>query len=530
VKVGVLSDGVDSLGARQTSGDLPLGLTVLAAGTGDEGTAMLEIVYDLAPQAQLYYATANGGPAVMANNILALAAAGCRVIIDDITYLNEGAFQDGVIAQAVNTVTASGVLYFSSAANSGNKNDGTSGTWEGDFVDSGFVFGGVPVHSFEGSTSDAITLTTGPVSLKWSDPLGASANDYDLYVFDSTLTTLLAFSESTQNGTGDPIEFISSNQAAGRRILVTRFSGATRALRVDTNRGRLAINTAGNTYGHNAASTAITVAATDARVTGGGAFVGGGSNPVEIFSSDGPRRMFYNPDGSPITPGNVLFGTGGGTTLQKPDITAADCVTTGTAGFITFCGTSAAAPHAGAIAALALSMAAAPSTGLVKGAMVSTALDIEAAGVDRDSGVGIVMADRTVNALQPPVGGAARFFTLTPCRAVDTRNPTGTLGGPALVGGAQRPFALAGQCGVPSTAKAVSVNVTITSPAAIGDLRLFPVGVGAPLVSTINFSPGQTRANNAVLQVGGGTTAAIAVQNDGAGSVHFILDVNGYFE
>ena len=530
-KVGVLSDGVDSLAARQATGDLPPSVTVLAAGTGDEGTAMLEIVHDLAPQAQLFYASANGGPATMANNIIALRSAGCTVIVDDITYLNEGAFQDGVIAQAVSTVTAGGALYFSSAANSGNKNDGTSGTWEGDFVDSGFVFGGVPIHSFEGSTSNAITVSTGPISLKWSDPLGASGNDYDLYVFDSTLTTVLAFSESVQDGNDDPIEFIAADQAAGRRIVVTRFAGAARALRVDTNRGRLAINTAGNTYGHNAAASAITVAATDARTTGGGAFVGGGANPVETFSSDGPRRMFYNPDGSPITPGNVLFGTGGGTILQKPDITAADCVATGTAGFLTFCGTSAAAPHAAAIAALALSMASGPSTGQVKSAMASTALDVEAAGVDRDSGVGIVMADRTVNALQAPVGGSARFYTLSPCRIVDTRGAAGPLGGPALSGGGlQRSFLLAQQCGVPSTAKAVSVNVTITSPSTPGNLRLFPQGVAAPLVSTINFSPGQTRANNAVVQVGGGPTAGITVQNDGAGSVHLIVDVNGYFQ
>jgi Subtilase family len=530
VKIGVLSDGVDSLGARQASGDLPPGLIVLAAGTGDEGTAMLEIVYDLAPQAQLYFATANGGPAVMANNILALRNAGCSVIVDDITYLNEGVFQDGIIAQAVTTVTGQGALYFSSAANSGNKNDGTSGTWEGDFVNGGNVdlgAGPVQVHLFAvGEVSDQITAQTGPVSLKWSDPLGGSANDYDLYVFDGTLSTILAASENTQDGNDDPIEFIANAQVAGRRIVVTKFSGAARALHIDTNRGRLAINTQGNTYGHNAGASTITVAATDARATAGGAFVGGASNPVETFSSDGPRRIFYNPSGSAITPGNVLFATNGGTVLQKPDITAGDCVTTGTAGFTTFCGTSAAAPHAGAIAALALSMSAAPSTGQVKSAMVTTALDIEVAGVDRDSGAGIVMADRTVSALQPPVGGTARFFTLAPCRAVDTRGPNA----PALTGGLERSFFLAGLCGVPTTAKAVSVNVTITSPATAGNLRLFPAGVSAPLVSTINFAPGQTRANNAVLQVGGGATASISVRNDAAGSVDFILDVNGYFQ
>jgi Subtilase family len=539
VKIGVLSDGVSSLAARQAAGDLPA-VTVLAAGSGDEGTAMLEIVYDLAPHAQLYFATANGGPSAMASNILALKSAGCQVIVDDITYLNEGVFQDGIIAQAVATVTSQGALYFSSAANSGNKNDGTSGTWEGDFVDSGTTFdegdgtGPKPVHLFAtGQTSNQITAPTGPISLKWSDPLGASSNDYDLFVFDSTLGNLIDFSANTQAGTDDPFEFIQNGHAAGRRIVVVKYSGVARALHVDTNRGRLAINTQGNTYGHNAAASAMTVAATDGRAPGGGAFVGGPSNPVETYSSDGPRRMFLKPDGSAITPGNVLFGTGGGTVLQKPDITAADCVATGTPGFIPFCGTSAAAPHAGAIAALALSMAAGPTTDQVKAAMIATALDIEGAGVDRDSGVGIVMADRTVNALQPaaPTGGTTRFFTLSPCRIVDTRDPAfGTRGAPALVGESQRGFSLAGVCGIPSTAKAVSLNVTVTGPTTLGDLRLFPLGVALPLVSAINFAPGQTRANNAVLQVGSGTTARIAVQNDGAGTVDLILDVNGYFQ
>jgi Subtilase family len=546
IKVGVLSDGVASLAARQASGELPAGVTVLAPGDAfeDEGTAMLEIVYDLAPQAQLYFATADGGPAVMANNILALKAAGCKVIIDDITYLNEGVFQDGIIAQAVKSVTDQGVLYFSSAANSGNKNDGTSGTWEGDFVDSGTRLNDgsgtpKPVHRFSSAEiSDQLTVGSPGVLLKWSDPLGASTNDYDLYVFDSTLNTVFAASLNRQNGSIDPAEYIVDGQGnllaqpALRRIVIVKYSGAIRALHLDTNRGQLAINTQGNTYGHNAAASALTVAATDASAAGGGAFIGGVANPVEPYSSDGPRRLFYNPNGTAITPGNVLFSTGGGTVLQKPDITAADCVVTGfpTTGqgseFNPFCGTSAAAPHAGAIAALALSMPSAPSPAQVKSVMISTALDIEAAGADRDSGVGIVMADRTVSALQPPLGGSTKFFTLSPCRVVDTRstNP------PALNGALPRTFFLAGLCGIPTTAKAVSVNVTVTSPTAPGDLRLFPGGVAAALVSTINFYPGQTRANNAVVQVGGGTTASITVQNDAAGTVDFILDVNGYFQ
>jgi subtilisin family serine protease len=103
--------------------------------------------------------------------------------------------------------------------------------------------------------------------------------------------------------------------------------------------------------------------------------------------------MFYNPSGSAITPGKVTFGTVGGRDLQKPDITAADCVTTTTPGFIPFCGTSAAAPHAAAIAALLKSAPNSPSGGQALAAMFTTALDIDAVGRDRNAGVGIVMAN-----------------------------------------------------------------------------------------------------------------------------------------
>ncbi|MEO6259053.1 MAG: neuroendocrine convertase 1, partial [Thermoanaerobaculia bacterium] len=150
IKIGVLSDGVTNLAASQALGDLGP-VTVLAGqtGSGDEGTAMLEIVHDLAPGAQLYFATAFNGIASFADNIRALRAAGCDIIVDDVFYYAETPFQDGqtssvisttnggTVIQAVNDVTTSGALYFSSAGNSGNLNDGTAGVWEGDFVNSG---------------------------------------------------------------------------------------------------------------------------------------------------------------------------------------------------------------------------------------------------------------------------------------------------------------------------------------------------------------------------------------------------------
>ena len=104
IAIGVISDGVRTLAERQASGDLPARVTVLPGqqGRGDEGTAMLEIVHDLAPGAELYFATGLGGQARMAANIEALCEAGANVIVDDIGYTLEAAFQDDIVAQGVN--------------------------------------------------------------------------------------------------------------------------------------------------------------------------------------------------------------------------------------------------------------------------------------------------------------------------------------------------------------------------------------------------------------------------------------------
>ena len=226
VKVGVLSYSASParVAALIASGDLPANTVVLSGQAGpsngeDEGTAMMEIVHDLAPGAQPYFATAFNGEASFAANIIALQAAGCKVIVDDVTYFDEGVFQDGPIAQAVNQVTAAGVTYFSSAANSGNLTSSTSGTWEGDFLNGGAVNGTLAAagetgsfHNFGTAASpqnfDVLTTTTDFISLKWSDPLGASSNDYDLFILNSRGTNVKGFSASAQNGTEDPFEFV----------------------------------------------------------------------------------------------------------------------------------------------------------------------------------------------------------------------------------------------------------------------------------------------------------------------------------
>ena len=124
---------------------------------------------------------------------------------------------------------------------------------------------------------------------------------------------------------------------------------------------------------------------------------------------------------------------------------------------------------------------------------------------------------------------AASFNTVTPCRIVDTRRASGALGGPALSAGATRSFVVAGQCGVPVTAHSIAVNVTVTSPGADGFLTVYPASQTAPPSSTLNFRAGQTRANNAIVTLGGSGDIRV-LNGQPAGTVHFILDVTGYFQ
>jgi uncharacterized repeat protein (TIGR01451 family) len=135
--------------------------------------------------------------------------------------------------------------------------------------------------------------------------------------------------------------------------------------------------------------------------------------------------------------------------------------------------------------------------------------------------------DSTVLVL--PVFRSLSFFTVTPCRLVDTRNAAGPLGGPALTAGGERTFVLAGTCGIPATAWAVSVNLTVTGPGAGGNLRLFPADTPFPLVSSLNYSAAQTRGNNAIVSLGPNGDMTVRCTQSG-GTAHFILDVNGYFE
>jgi hypothetical protein len=134
--------------------------------------------------------------------------------------------------------------------------------------------------------------------------------------------------------------------------------------------------------------------------------------------------------------------------------------------------------------------------------------------------------DVFVAKLGPPPPTA--FFTVPPCRLIDTRQPTGSYGGPALVAGIDRTFTLAGRCGISPKARSVAVNIAVTQPTAPGHLKLYPAGAALPQTSSINYGAGQTRASNAILLL---TSGGITVRcNQSSGSVHFILDLTGYFE
>jgi subtilisin family serine protease len=414
VKVGVLSDSAEQTAFLIGTGDLPADTVIVQDIIGSpgssEGTAMMEIVHDMAPGAQLFFASAFNGEQSFADNIRTLRNTyHCDVIVDDVSYSDEAPFQDSTVALAVDDVVNDGAIYFSSAANSGNLTSLTSSAWEADFVSGGtnVLLPGYTVHSFGPQNFNRIAGSgEAVVDLFWSDPLGGSSNDYDLFILNSAGTAIVGSSTDIQSGTQDPFEeaFNPSGFPANSRIVIAAKSTAQpRALHVRDFFGvPLQIATSGNTVGHNAGPSTVSVAAVawnSGRPLGIKPFTGGVKNPTETFSSDGPRKMFFNADGTAITPGNFLFGTNGGTTFVKPDIAAADGVSARTPGFSPFFGTSAAAPHAAGIAALAKSLNPALTNTDIYNAMTSTALDIRAPGIDRDSGFGIVMAPQTLTAV-----------------------------------------------------------------------------------------------------------------------------------
>ena len=138
--------------------------------------------------------------------------------------------------------------------------------------------------------------------------------------------------------------------------------------------------------------------------------------------------------------------------------------------------------------------------------------------------------------------GPYQYYAVTPCRLVDTRNPNGPQGGPILVGTTTRSFPIAGLCGLPTTAKAATLNVVTVGTTGSGNLRIWPYGIVMPLVSTMNFDAGEPAiANGAIVPLGpyNPSTPGDPTTNNSISAylaigfpytADLVIDVTGYFQ
>jgi len=194
-----------------------------------------------------------------------------------------------------------------------------------------------------------------------------------------------------------------------------------------------------------------------------------------------------------------------------------------------------AAPSGGALVALSSSSAAAsvPASVKVAAGATSATFPISTAGVSistaaQISGTYSSVTKTAILTVNPPPPAATRFYTLTPCRILDTRNAAGPFGAPSLAAGATRTFVLAGQCGIPADAKAVSVNITVV-PTSAGALKVNPAGATPSSATAISFAAGRTLANNGMAFLG--VNGDVSVEDDQvSGTTDLIIDTNGYFK
>jgi hypothetical protein len=195
IKVGVLSDSFNDLGGAandEADGALPSASNVdvikdLGSGGTDEGRAMMQIIHDIAPGASWPSIPLRTSEQDFANGILALAAAGCKVIVDDESYFDEPFFQNGVVAQAIQTVEAEGVTYVTAAGNDASNAyqaawSPISGTFDGVALTNAESFGGSLVQTITINT-EGTGLEPVPLLLEWNQAYGAATSDLEMLVF-----------------------------------------------------------------------------------------------------------------------------------------------------------------------------------------------------------------------------------------------------------------------------------------------------------------------------------------------------------
>jgi uncharacterized repeat protein (TIGR01451 family) len=438
ITVGVISDGINNVAAAQASGDLPATVTVPAgcgAAGGDEGTAMLEIVHDMAPAAALQFCSTGAGVVshVLAQNLL--VAAGADVITEDIPFDAEPAFQQGLAAANGDAIAAAGVSMHSSAGNQAGRHaarvaatgtgggpDGTAGP----FALCPITPDNVVAIAPGGDTTFDVQVRPGAagvwlsVTLQWSEPraifptVGAGGfTDLNLYVMDAGLTTCLGSSIGVQvGGLGDPIEQVSIPFVAGPNVnvkLVVDVQSLPAGVATPTIdlrwRGAVAIDATTRALSLNPDSN-YTGLATSSAAAGADISTNPATVPLEGFSSGGPVQLWL----TTVCPGGVYPCPGGSVngpaavTVGAPAWTAADGVSvTGVGNFgagtcpavnpgdCRFYGTSASTPHVAACDALVRSsIGAAATVAGINARLAASAVDRGAAGFDNDWGAGVI--------------------------------------------------------------------------------------------------------------------------------------------
>jgi subtilisin family serine protease len=359
---------------------------------------MLEIVYDVAPGAPLAFHTGGGGPTVFANAIRALAAAGSKVIVDDLGYANSPHFTPGRMGMAVDDVVRQGAVYVTAGGNDGDY--AWKGVWRGrsatvDGIAGTYMdFNGSALQTFTLAANETVTMKFAwdATFLEGGDPAARFQvpNDLVVYIVDVGANNILATFDDINPTTDEAFEFIDYTNTSGATNLAYAFrlkSGAAPARiswidfgsSVDIQAQGQGATTL---YGQVLAASALTIAAADAATpTVPEPFTALGGQ-LEIFSDDQGNRF-----AAPVL-------------RQKPEVTGPDGVHTsffgqddGQGGF-QFFGTSAAAPHVAAAAALLLQQQPTAKHVDIVQHMQNTAMDIGAPGVDALTGYGMVQVQQ----------------------------------------------------------------------------------------------------------------------------------------